>query len=58
MTEHFKLMVPGATANGSYDVTAPFDGTPIATVETGGTDAVDTALATADNRRKEEAKRC
>jgi acyl-CoA reductase-like NAD-dependent aldehyde dehydrogenase len=47
MAEQFKLLVPGATANGSIEVTAPFDGALIATIETGGSDAVDIALATA-----------
>jgi acyl-CoA reductase-like NAD-dependent aldehyde dehydrogenase len=44
MPEHFKLLVPGATAAGSVDVTAPYDGAHIATIETGGSDAVDIAL--------------
>ncbi len=48
MTDHFKLLVPGATASGTTEVTAPFDGAHIATIETGGADAVDIALATAD----------
>ena len=48
MTAHFELLVPGAKANGKNDVTAPFDGAHIATIETGGADAVETALASAD----------
>jgi len=47
MTDHFRLLVPGATATGSINVTAPFDGAHIATIETGGADAVETALTTA-----------
>ena len=47
MTEHYALMVPGATATGNVAVTAPYDDAPIATVDTADADAVDTALATA-----------
>ena len=47
MTEHFELLVPGAKASGKIDVTAPFDGALIATIETGGADAVDIAMETA-----------
>ena len=36
MPDHFKLLVSGAVANGKIDVTAPFDGALIATIETGG----------------------
>ena len=49
MTEHFKLLVPGATAAGSINVTAPYDGAHIATIETGDSTAVETALNTAHN---------
>jgi len=49
MPEHFKLMVPGATAAGTVNVTAPFDGAHIATIETGDIIAVETALQTAYN---------
>ena len=48
MTEHFALLVPGATADGKIDVTAPYDGAIIATVDTGGIDVVETALNTAE----------
>jgi len=47
MSENFKLLVPGATAAGIIDVTAPFDGAHIATIETGDAAAVETALNTA-----------
>ena len=47
MSDHFKMLVPGATADGKMEVTAPFDGALIATIETGGSDAVESALATA-----------
>jgi acyl-CoA reductase-like NAD-dependent aldehyde dehydrogenase len=47
MSDHFNLLVPGATADGKINVTAPFDGSLIATIETGGSDAVKQALATA-----------
>ncbi len=49
MPEHFKLLIPGATAAGKIDVTAPFDGAHIATIETGDAKAVETALDTAHN---------
>ena len=48
MTDHFPLLVPGATATSQTEVTAPYDGSVIATVDTGGSDAVETALSTAD----------
>ena len=44
MTEHFKLLVPGATTAGSVNVTAPYDGAHIASIETGDSSAVETAL--------------
>jgi len=47
MTEHFKLLVPGASAAGSVNVTAPFDGAHIASIETGDSSAVETALSNA-----------
>ena len=49
MSNHFKLLVPGAKAAGTVNVTAPFDGAPIATIETGDANAVETALNTAHN---------
>ncbi len=49
MSDHFKLLVPGATAAGSINVTAPYDGTFIASIETGDASAVETALNTAHN---------
>ncbi len=48
MTDHFKLLVPGATAAGNINVTASYDGTHIATIETGDATAVEIALNTAD----------
>ena len=47
MSEHFKLLVPGTTSAGNIDVTAPYDGAHIATIETGDSSAVETALNTA-----------
>ncbi len=41
-------MVPGATADRKIEVVAPYDCALIATVDTGGSDAVETALKTAD----------
>ena len=49
MTDHFKLLVPGATAAGLINVTAPYDGAHIASIETGDSTAVETALNTAFN---------
>jgi len=49
MSEHFKLLVPGAASAGNIDVTAPYDGTHIATIETGDSTAVEIALNTAHN---------
>ena len=48
MTDHYSLLVPGATADGKIEVFAPYDCSLIATVDTGGSDAVETALKTAD----------
>ncbi len=49
MTEHFKLMVPGARANApNHQVHAPFDQSLIATVEPADADAAERALANAD----------
>jgi len=47
MVQQFPLMVPGAKPDGTCEITAPFDGTHIATIETGGPDAIEQALATA-----------
>lgn len=47
MPNHFKLLVPGASAAGTINVTAPYDGAHIASIETGDTSAVETALTTA-----------
>ncbi len=47
MPDHFSLLIPGAKADGKIEVTAPFDGALIATIETGGSDAVEQALTTA-----------
>ena len=49
MSEHFKLLVPGAASAGNIDVTAPYDGAHIATIETGDGSAVEIALNTAHN---------
>lgn len=54
MTNHFPLLVPGATATSQVEVTAPYDGSVIATVDTGGSDAVETALSTADARFRDK----
>ena len=55
MTEHYALMVPGATATGDVAVTAPYDDAPIATVDTADADVVDTALATAQRLFRDRA---
>ena len=48
MSTDFPLMVPGATTNDRvHQVTAPFDGSPIATVAVGDAATVDHALETA-----------
>jgi len=49
MSGHFKLLVPGAKAAGTINVTAPFDGAIIASIETGDSIAVEMALNTAHN---------
>ena len=47
MTAHFPTLVPGATPSGTMTVHAPWDGSVIADIETGGPDVVETALTTA-----------
>ncbi len=48
MTQHFPLMIPGATSNaGTLEVHAPYDDSLIATVDTADKDAVEGALRTA-----------
>lgn len=47
MTAHFPLMVPGASADGTLEVQAPFDRSTIATVDVAGASAVEQALSTA-----------
>ena len=47
MTAHFPLMVPGASADGTLDVQAPFDRSTIATVDVAGASAIEQALSTA-----------
>jgi len=47
MKDHFNLLIPGAKADGKVEVTAPYDGAFIATIDTGGSDAVEQALSTA-----------
>ncbi len=49
MSEHFKLLVPNAISAGNINVTAPYDGAHIATIETGDSSAVEIALNTAHN---------
>ena len=46
--EHYPVMIPGAPkAEGTLEVTAPYDGSPIAHCETAGAAHVDQALTTA-----------
>ena len=48
MAEHFSLMIPGASPTcPPIEVTAPYDGSVIATVDIGGAEAIETALTTA-----------
>ena len=48
MAEHFPLMIPGARAEGQpAEVSSPYDGSLIASVERAGAEAIETALETA-----------
>ena len=47
MPAHYDLLVPSAKSTGVIDVTAPFDGSPIATVDVVDSEAAEQALATA-----------
>ncbi|MDZ7750919.1 MAG: aldehyde dehydrogenase family protein [Gammaproteobacteria bacterium] len=56
MSEHFDILVPGATGNGGLlEVTAPYDGSPIGSVTTAGAADVERALATAHARYRDRA---
>ena len=49
MSQHFNLQIPGVQSDdGQIEVTAPYDGTLIATVTAADADAVELALSTAD----------
>ncbi len=56
MTNHFKLLVPGATPAGEIDVTAPYDGKKIASIETGDNRAVEIALENAYTLYRDRSK--
>lgn len=48
MIEHYSLMIPHSSdTDGVLEVKAPYDGSVIATVDTAGCNAVETALSTA-----------
>ena len=47
MQDPVRQMVPGAAPNGTVEVTAPWDGARITSVETGGAEVAERALATA-----------
>ena len=48
MTDHFSLMVPGSkTTSPLREVSAPYDGTLLATVDTADSSVTERALATA-----------
>ena len=54
MSVDFPLMVPGAVSESEpKTVTAPYDGATIATVASGDSSVVETALATADRLYKD-----
>lgn len=56
MTTHFSLMIPGASASATLDVTAPFDGAHIATVDVADEKAIETALTTAYTLYRDRSK--
>ncbi len=47
METRYAVMVPGATADGTLEVKAPYDGRQIGTVETAGAEGIEKALGTA-----------
>ena len=52
--QHFPLMIPEATCEGkSIEVIAPYDGMPLATVETTDSKAANVAMTTANRLYKE-----
>ena len=58
MTDHYPLLIAGgASSDARLEVTAPFDGAPIATLDTANEAAVDRALATADALFRDRARR-
>ena len=48
MTENYPLMISGATSSGVHDVTSPYDGSTIGSVEVANAEAIEQALDTAD----------
>jgi acyl-CoA reductase-like NAD-dependent aldehyde dehydrogenase len=56
MPEHFKLVIPGAKPAGTVDVTAPYDGAHIASIETGDETAAEIALSNAYELYRDRSK--
>ena len=48
MAENYPLMISGATSSGVHDVTSPYDGSTIGSVEVANAEAIEQALDTAD----------
>ena len=48
MSENYPIMIAGAKSSGIHEVTSPYDGSPIGSVEIADTDAIALALDTAD----------
>ena len=48
MTENYPLMIPSADSSGIHDVTSPYDGSTIGSVEVANAEAIELALETAD----------
>ena len=58
MTDHYPLLVVGGgSSDARLEVTAPFDGAPIATLDTADDAAADRALATAHNLFRDRSRR-
>jgi acyl-CoA reductase-like NAD-dependent aldehyde dehydrogenase len=48
MSENYPIMIPGANSSGIHQVSAPYDGSIIGSVEIANADAIELALTTAD----------
>lgn len=56
MTEHYSVLIPGAKSCGIHNVTSPFSGDIIGSVDTADAEAIEQALHTADRLYQDRSK--